>query len=689
MNKMKDYTFGFQYYRAPTPHKEDWERDLKKIKSDGFNTVKLWVQWRWSNPKKGVYNWQDLDELMDIAERVGLGVVLNFILDVVPVWVAKKYPQSLMVTANGNTFYPRSTICRQIGGAPSVCLNNDKTSKIRFQFIQKAVEHFAGKKALVAWDIWNEPELTVAIKRQPKFDDLVCYCDSCQKKFRRYLKEKYQTIEHLNSVWGRNYQNFSEAEPPFGGGTYMDFIDWRNFFVDTVTTDAKKRVEIIKRFDRLHHEVTCHTVLQPLFNNISCCSDTFEIAKYCDSIGNSAMFDDFSSRLLLSAANGKPAYSSEVHITGGTTFIPYKEPTKQELYKQIFQPIFNGIKGVKVWQYRQEILGCESPAWGSVDSCGNDTGLYSELKKINRFIQENASAFLKNRQPAKVAVYLDNADEALVFSDTGRLSLYNNAVKGAFNMLNDCNTHVDFINGALLQDEEHMRNYKTVYFSNLYVITERLADAIGRFVENGGTAIFETCFACVNAEKGTYEPILPGCGLANRFGIRMQKMLSAERIENSYINSELKVEQVPLFADGEGYMGSIYRSWFAADNIKELARFADGEVAAFEKTVGSGKIIILNTLLSHEYGTCKNRNNRFLNQILHLCDEQYLNVKTYEVVGENGKRIRCFVNSDEVDKQFPLNGAYKIVFGEENARVEKEILCLQQNSIVVLEECNK
>jgi hypothetical protein len=169
----------------------------------------------------------------------------------------------------------------------------------------------------------------------------------------------------------------------------------------------------------------------------------------------------------------------------------------------------------------------------------------------------------------------------------------------------------------------------------------------------------------------------------------MQKMLSAERIENSYINSELKVEQVPIFADGEGYMGSIYRSWYAADNIKELARFADGEVAAFEKTVGNGKIIILNTLLSHEYGTCKNRNNRFLNQILHLCDEQYLNVKTYEVVGENGKRIRCFVNSDEVDKQFPLGGAYKIVFGEENARVEKEILCMQQNSIVVLEECNK
>ena len=686
MDKMKDYMFGFQYYRAPTPHEGNWERDLKKIKEDGFNTVKFWVQWRWSNPKKGVYDWKDLDELMDIAEKVGLDVVLNFILDVVPVWVVKKYPQSLMVTTKGEKMYPRSTICRQIGGAPSICLNNDKTSKIRFQFIQKAVEHFSSKKALKTWDIWNEPELTVAIKREPSFEDLVCYCDSCQKKFKSYLKEKYLSIEHLNSVWGRNYQNFNEVEPPYGGGTYMDFIDWRNFFVYTVSMDAKKRVEIIKRFDKLTHEVTCHTVLQPIFNNISCCADTFEIAKYCDSIGNSAIFDDFSSRLLLSAANRKPAYSSEVHITGGTTFIPFKEPTKQQLYKQILQPIFNGIKGVKVWQYRQEILGCEAPAWGTVDSCGDDTALYTELKKINAFLQENKTAFLENRQDAEVAVYLDNADEALVFSDTGCLSLYNGTVKGAFNMLNDCNTHVDFINAELLQNERHMSKYKIVYFSNLYVITNKISNAIIRFIENGGTAIFEAGFACVNSEKGTYEAIIPGCGLSEKLGIRFRKILSAESIENSYINSQIKVERIPVFADGEEYMGSTYRSWYTADDAIELARFADGETAAFEKAVGKGRVIVFNTLLSHEYATCKNENNRLLNRILHLCDENYLNVKSYELVGEGGKQIRCFVNNALEDKQVSLNGEYKIVFGEEQARMENNVLYLQKDSIVVLKQ---
>lgn len=165
--------------------------------------------------------------------------------------------------------------------------------------------------------------------------------------------------------------------------------------------------------------------------------------------------------------------------------------------------------------------------------------------------------------------------------------------------------------------------------------------------------------------------------------------LASKRIENSYIHSKIKEDRVPIFADGEEYMGSIYRSWYTADDTKELARFADGEVAAFEKNVGKGKIIILNTLLSHEYGTRKNGNNRFLNQILHLCDENYLNVKTYELVGENGKRIRCFVNNDLTDKQFSLGGAYKVVFGEETARVEDQTLSLQQNSIVVLEERNK
>lgn len=51
------FVYGAQYYRAPTPEPEHWERDLAHMKQLGFNTVKYWVQWRWSERSPGEYYW--------------------------------------------------------------------------------------------------------------------------------------------------------------------------------------------------------------------------------------------------------------------------------------------------------------------------------------------------------------------------------------------------------------------------------------------------------------------------------------------------------------------------------------------------------------------------------------------------------------------------------------------------------
>ena len=99
MNKF--IPFGFQYYRAPTPERTEWARDLNNIAAYGYNTVKYWIQWRWNEPKKGEYDFSDIDELMDLAEKNGLKVVLNTILEVTPVWLDKEYPDSAMISARG------------------------------------------------------------------------------------------------------------------------------------------------------------------------------------------------------------------------------------------------------------------------------------------------------------------------------------------------------------------------------------------------------------------------------------------------------------------------------------------------------------------------------------------------------------------------------------------------------------
>lgn len=81
--------FGFQYYRSPTPFRDQWEKDLSNIAGQGFNCVKYWVQWRASVSKEGIYQFDDIQELMDIAQQNGLKVILNVIFDVAPAWFYK------------------------------------------------------------------------------------------------------------------------------------------------------------------------------------------------------------------------------------------------------------------------------------------------------------------------------------------------------------------------------------------------------------------------------------------------------------------------------------------------------------------------------------------------------------------------------------------------------------------------
>lgn len=58
------FIFGTQYYRAPTPELECWEIDFHNIRDLGFNTVKFFVQWRWSHRTPERFFFDDLNRLM-------------------------------------------------------------------------------------------------------------------------------------------------------------------------------------------------------------------------------------------------------------------------------------------------------------------------------------------------------------------------------------------------------------------------------------------------------------------------------------------------------------------------------------------------------------------------------------------------------------------------------------------------
>ncbi|HEX6176715.1 MAG TPA: beta-galactosidase, partial [Thermoanaerobaculia bacterium] len=52
--------------RDPRAKKEVWRKDVKTIKSLGFNTLRTWIDWASAEPEEGQFNLDTLDVLADL-----------------------------------------------------------------------------------------------------------------------------------------------------------------------------------------------------------------------------------------------------------------------------------------------------------------------------------------------------------------------------------------------------------------------------------------------------------------------------------------------------------------------------------------------------------------------------------------------------------------------------------------------
>jgi beta-galactosidase len=172
------------------------------------------------------------------------------------------------VDASGRPVLPRAVGHRQIGGHPGPCYRHPGALALRKRFVERTVAHFRGHPALQMWDVWNEPELCYP-QRRPDLATLACYCPSCARDFRAWLCGKYGTLDRLNAVWGRCYGAWGQVEMPRDGGTFTDFVDWREFHLDTMAGEAAWRLEVVRTGDPAHARYL-HVVPNCWFSAVTC-----------------------------------------------------------------------------------------------------------------------------------------------------------------------------------------------------------------------------------------------------------------------------------------------------------------------------------------------------------------------------------------------------------------------------------
>lgn len=652
--------FGAQYYRAPTPLEEDWEKDLAAMSGCGFNLIKIWAVWRSNNPSDGVYRFDDLQRLMNLAEKYKIKVIINTIFDAAPSWFYKKYPDSLMITADGRKLKPSTTAFRQSGGFPGPCLHHSEGISIRKEFLEAVSDRFSNHPALYAWDVWNEPSLGGG-----RGSDMVCFCDNSFSEFILWLKEKYGDINGLNSAWHTYYQSFDEVEPPVCKDAFQNMIDWRYFFSDAITKETRMRVQAIKRFD-LVHPVMVHTVPLPYFTMVSNCGDDYRLAKECDWYGNSLGSSELAAVISKTAAKGKKVISSEIHAIGGTTFGRPNIPTFEQMKRHIFIPLSKGIQGFCFWQYRPERMGREAPAWGLTNLDGS-VSLWMEMAmKINNGLQRYKDIILKSRpEKSEIAVVNCPKQQLFCFCADDTIDKYYKAVKGIFDGFYSQNYCVDIISPDQLADGD-AKNYKLIYYPMPYYMEQKTADMLKNWTAQGGTLVCDAFFGAYKAENGLHETTIPGMDFDEVFGVTEARVMTASQFHDAYSRqwsrtSDEQTIEMRLSADfGRMKKDSIVRGHYFSEGFvpktaEPIAEFSDGICAAAINRYYDGRAIIIGSLLGNS--DCA-ENRAFLSELAELAcirrsasaDAENIRIdslsdKIIVVCNENDTTVECRISA--------------------------------------------
>jgi beta-galactosidase len=227
------------YYYPEHWNPSQWERDIKKIADMGFQFIHL-AEFAWIDmePQEGKYEFGWLDEVIAIAEKHDLKVVLCTPTITPPVWLGEKYPEIYLM----NVQYTR----QEHGTRAMNSLNNDIYRKYCANIITQIAKHFANNKNVIGWQLDNEPEA--------KAD----YSPSAQNAFRKWLQQKYTRIETLNTAWGtafwsQRYSQFDQVKIPnaplvgWWGTNPHALLDYNRFLADVQGDFLNMQADLLRQ----------------------------------------------------------------------------------------------------------------------------------------------------------------------------------------------------------------------------------------------------------------------------------------------------------------------------------------------------------------------------------------------------------------------------------------------------------
>lgn len=224
------------YYYPEQWDSVQWERDIKNIANMGFEFTHF-AEFAWAllEPKEGVYNFDWLDKAVNIAEKYKIKVIMCTSTATPPVWLIRKHPDILVKNEDG--------VSLDHGSRQHASFSNNYYRKYSLKMVEKLAQHYGNNNTIIGWQVDNEPRV---------FYD---FGKDAQKRFRNWLKIKYNTIDKMNAVWGTTfwsqwYTDFSQINIPRRSQWFMNqnqILDHNRFIANETATFLDEQASVIRK----------------------------------------------------------------------------------------------------------------------------------------------------------------------------------------------------------------------------------------------------------------------------------------------------------------------------------------------------------------------------------------------------------------------------------------------------------
>lgn len=547
--RLKHFLIGCCYYPEHWK-KEDMRRDMERIRALGFNTVRMGeFSWSMYEREEGKYDFSLLTDAVRLAQELSLNVILGTPTAAPPKWLIDKYPEVLCTNAKG--------VVMQHGSRQ----HHNHTSAVYLRYCaaitEAMVKNFCGFPNVIGWQIDNELNCH-RNESHSQTDDIA---------FRKWLEDKYGTVERLNDAWGNRFwslefNSFSQITCPRPNPAYDNpswMTDYYLFLSDSAIGYASVQTEIIRAY--MPDAFITHN---GYFRNL----DYKKLTRECLDILAFDSYPSFQEKKVKSSGRSvayrlaQTRSCSEQFLIleqeagpGGQLSYLLPTPLPGQIRLWTYQSIAHGATGVIYFRYRTALYGAEQLWYGIYDHDGEENYRTEEIRQISEEIGRLGGLFLQERQHNEVAIFDDyhnrcvNQVECFVRDDSREI----------FMALNRQNIHADLIGAS-----DDFGKYKVILFPHVTIADETLRRQIEHFTDKGGIALI-SARSGVKDLNAHYRAQKPPCIFREAAGCRVD-----------WFTALPEYEKQSVVFDGKAYAVEDYYEMLTVENGEAVGTYTEG-----------------------------------------------------------------------------------------------------------------